>query len=530
MFMVVAGVFALSLNANAQLLINEVENDPPNQQNEDCQYVELRGTPGATVPANTWFVSINSDNDNPGFLTAALNISGRVVGSNGTITLDNTFANPCPNRTYPAGTTLIEYFSPITIGGSNLTTGSENFVILQTTQNLFPGLDIDPNDDGEIAFPVTYIDAVSYIVNPEENFVYPANSPVVNAATPFTDVPDALVRFPNNNTPFSAAAYYFGELANSPDETVEFVDPRSPNFPAGGVLTPGAPNAPSVVVAPPTLFDFNGDRRADQGVFRNGNWLLNLSNGNQFRSVQWGQAGDTIAPADYDGDGTTDIAVYRAETLENVFYILRSQNNTVQTERFGRAGDIPVSGQWDADALADVAVYRPATTAGGQSFFFYNSSSVPGVDVVGIPWGTAGDVPVAADYDGDNRYDAAVYRGGTWLARLSSNGQLFSLPFGTASDIPVPADYNGDNRVDQAVFRNGVWFANLSPNNTFFTVPFGQAGDIPVPADYDGDNVDDQAVFRNGQWFARLSQGGGTFFALPFGQTGDEPIPAAYIP
>jgi hypothetical protein len=224
------------------LLINEIENDPPNQQSDSCQYVEIRGqNAGGVIPANTYFVSINSDNDNPGFVTQAVNIGGQTIGPNGTITLINTFNVPCPNRSYGA-TTIVNYLSPLPIGGANLTTGSENFTIVQSATTLFSGQDIDANDDGEIDFPVTFIDAVSYIINPEENFVYPANSPVVNAATPFTDVPDALVRGTNKNAPFDVTAFYFGELAASPDESITFVAPLSSNFPAGGQLTPGAPN------------------------------------------------------------------------------------------------------------------------------------------------------------------------------------------------------------------------------------------------------------------------------------------------
>ena len=92
----------ININAQASLLVNEVEIDPPNPNviSDRCQYVELRGTPGATVPANTYFISINSDQSNFGFLNAAVNLGGQTVGANGTITLLNTVGGTCPNRTY----------------------------------------------------------------------------------------------------------------------------------------------------------------------------------------------------------------------------------------------------------------------------------------------------------------------------------------------------------------------------------------------------------------------------------------------
>ncbi|MEZ5424573.1 MAG: hypothetical protein R2682_15940, partial [Pyrinomonadaceae bacterium] len=53
-------------------------------------------------------------------------------------------------------------------------------------------------------------------------------------------------------------------------------------------------------------------------------------------------------------------------------------------------------------------------------------------------FGQSGDIPVASDYDGDGRFDAAVFRpsNGTWMLRRSASG-TFQQPFGTAGDIPV---------------------------------------------------------------------------------------------
>ena len=59
--------------------------------------------PGSTVPANTYFLSVNSDAGNFGFANQAVNIGGQVVGANGTITLFNSSFGDCPNRVYGAG-------------------------------------------------------------------------------------------------------------------------------------------------------------------------------------------------------------------------------------------------------------------------------------------------------------------------------------------------------------------------------------------------------------------------------------------
>ena len=53
--------------------------------------------------------------------------------------------------------------------------------------------------------------------------------------------------------------------------------------------------------------------------------------------------------------------------------------------------------------------------------------------------------------------------------------------FGNSADVPVPGDYDGDGKYDQAVYRNGTWRVKGSTAGISVT-NWGEAADIAVPA------------------------------------------------
>jgi len=250
-----------------------------------------------------------------------------------------------------------------------------------------------------------------------------------------------------------------------------------------------------VVTGPPNDVpaDFDGNGTTDLALFRpaTGRWLVR-----GVLSTVFGVSTDIPVPADFTGDGRTDLAVFRPSTGE---WLVSGGPTTV----WGVSTDIPVPADYTGDGRAEVAVFRPST---GQWF-------VPGTPVVVL--GAAGDIPVPGDYTGDGRTDRAVFR--------PSTGQWFvagmpTTTWGNSTDIPVPGDYTGDGRTDIAVFRRstGQWFIVGLP-----AVTFGMSGDMPAPGDYNGDGRTDVAVYRRstGHWLVKditdTAWGGGGDIALP---------------
>jgi hypothetical protein len=280
-----------------------------------------------------------------------------------------------------------------------------------------------------------------------------------------------------------------------------------------------------------TSGDFDGDGETDVAVFRSSdrNWYYRESPTYANRAYpSFGDAGDILVPADYDGDRKTDFAVFRPSTGR--WYIVQSTNNTLRQVAWGTNGDKPVPADYDGDGQTDLAVWRS-----GVWYILQSTNSATRV----VSWGNAGDVPLRGHFEGTDGADFAVFRpsDNNWyiLNNAASSSRVVNL--GTTGDTPAPADYDGDGKTDVAVFRGSSadWFIFQSTTSTTVGQHWGAAGDTPTPGDYDGDSRADIAVWRSstGSWYILNSgtpAGAAALRSDNWGQPGDLPIPTTYLP
>lgn len=221
------------------LILNEVNADTPSETTNRCQFVELRGSPGLLIQAGTWFISVEGEAGNFGRVNWAVDLTNRRVGVNGTVSLANLSGEPCPSRQFSSGTTLID------VSGSNVNgfgTETESYMLVRIpVQNRFEQFDdLDVNNDRilDAGLLITQLDGIATVANPTTQASY---APLVFSG-PSTNQPDAFTRFVGNLTPLSPPAWFYGELAASPDSTVQYAAPLSPNAPLCPVTTPGNQN------------------------------------------------------------------------------------------------------------------------------------------------------------------------------------------------------------------------------------------------------------------------------------------------
>ncbi len=293
--------------------------------------------------------------------------------------------------------------------------------------------------------------------------------------------------------------------------------------------------------------DFDGNGRTDFSIVREGPggaagnfiWWIKLNGPNTTSVTPFGLNSDFILPADYDGDGADDIAIWRGQQGTHGFWVLNSSTGTASFHPFGQAGDDPVVvADYSGDGVDDFAIYRRDPVQG--YFWMWLSSGPYSNQYSAVPWGSGDDSALFGDYNGDGFGDFTVTRVEgqrirIWTLFGSADllGQNFTTDvFGGLSDLFVPGDYDGDGATDLAVTRwvgNSLrWIYKPSSGGTVVQTNWGIGSgfDFEVHGDYDGDGTTDLAVWRTsgalaGYYIVRLSSGGVRY--EPWGTVNDTP-------
>lgn len=242
------------------------------------------------------------------------------------------------------------------------------------------------------------------------------------------------------------------------------------------------------------------------------------------------------APSDIGGREPDTIGLYHFASNE---FRLRRSNTTGSADiviKLGEAGDLPVSGDWNGDGDTNVGVFRPAT---GQFLVRERVRFHPITKTVNF-LGQPGDRPVIGDWDGDGVDSYGVFRDsgptvpvffltndpGTEGAFLKVEIQVFA---GEPGDVPLAGDWDGDGRDSVGFYRPTTaefFLVNEFDGVVDRTFRFGRIGDLPFAGDWNGDQADGVGVFRPSDKTMHLTNFFGAFIGVAFSypELGDTPV------
>jgi hypothetical protein len=211
----------------------------------------------------------------------------------------------------------------------------------------------------------------------------------------------------------------------------------------------------------PRTGDLNGDGRSDIVTYRadNGQWISGITDaaGNLTNSgmmIGFGTPDYTPLVGDVNGDGRDDIVIYNRTTGRWLSGITAPDGSLTSSgsDLYGPylAGDIPLTGDLNGDGRTDMVLYRPSDG------LWYSGLTTPAgalswAGAMTLQFGSADFLPLLGDMNGDGRDDLVIYNktNGRWVTGLTAPGGILTnigselygpyLP----GDIPLVGDVGG---------------------------------------------------------------------------------------
>jgi hypothetical protein len=210
-------------------------------------------------------------------------------------------------------------------------------------------------------------------------------------------------------------------------------------------------------------------------------------------------------------------------------YYLRStltSGPATKTFSYGTASDIAVSGDWDGNGTSTPGVFR-------NGMWYLRNSSTSGVANVSLSFGATGDTPIVGDWNGDGKDSIGTWHDGTvQLRNANSTGSAnLTFTYGQTGDVPLVGDWNGDG-TDTIGVRRGTTFLLRNSNATggsSISFSYGVLSDTPLTGDWDGSRTDTVGVRRGNAFYLRNSNtGGNANVSFGYGTASDKVVVGAW--
>jgi len=155
--------------------------------------------------------------------------------------------------------------------------------------------------------------------------------------------------------------------------------------------------------------------------------------------IDWGASTDIPVTGYWNSSMTGGVGVYRPSAhtfyLRSTFSIFYQYIVFNRIINWGASTDLPVTGDWNGDGITEVGVFRPST-----HMFYLRPAEYPSTSATAINWGASTDIPVTGDWNADGITDVGVYRPSAHMFYLRNGTTIWTttaINWGSSTDLPV---------------------------------------------------------------------------------------------